>query len=142
MMIPCIDAGNSGFKCAVADEAGNPKLITNRFGEPFTQSAVFFASDGSIVVGAEALNAGFIEPSRLVVNWKRAMGTNEPLYTADDGTVYYAMDILAILLEDAKGNIEAKTGQVVNEAVITVPANYTDLQKQQTIDAAKNAGMK
>lgn len=141
-MIPSIDAGNSRFKCAVADVAGNPKLITNRFGEPFTPSAVFFASDGSIIVGTEAINAGFVEPSRLVTNWKRAMGTDESLYTANDGVSYYAMDVLAILLEDAKDNIEAKTGQVVNEAVITVPANYTGLQKQQTIDAALKAGMK
>jgi molecular chaperone DnaK len=142
MMIPSIDAGNSRFKCAVADVAGNPKLITNRFGEPFTPSAVFFAPDGSTIVGTEALNAGFVEPSRLVTNWKRAMGTDEPLYTADDGTVYQAIDVLAILLKDAKDNIEAKTGQVVNEVVITVPANYTDLQKQQTIDAAQKVGMK
>ena len=141
-MIPSIDAGNSRFKCAVADVAGNPKLITNRFGEPFTPSAVFFAADGSITIGTEAINAGFIEPTRLVVNWKRAMGTDEPLYTADDGTVYKAMDILSILLKDAKDNIEAKTGEVVNEAVITVPANYTDLQKQQTIDAAQKVGVK
>ncbi len=63
MMIPSIDAGNSRFKCAVADVAGNPKLITNRFGEPFTPSAVFFAPDGSTIVGTEAINAGFVEPS-------------------------------------------------------------------------------
>ncbi len=142
MIIPCIDAGNSRMKNAVADLAGNPKLITNRYGESFTQSAVFFAVDSTTIVGTEALNAGFVDPSRLVTNWKRAMGTDEALHTADDGTVYHAMDVLAILLKDAKDNIEAKTGQVVNEVVITVPANYTDLQKQQTIDAAQNAGMK
>jgi len=141
-MIPSIDAGNSRFKCAVADVAGNPKLITNRFGEPFTPSAVFFDPDGSTIVGTEAINAGFVEPSRLVTNWKRDMGTDQTLYTADDGTVYKAVDVLAILLKDAKENIEAKTGQVVNEVVITVPANYTDLQKQQTIDAAQKVGMK
>ena len=141
-MIPSIDAGNSRFKCAVADVAGNPKLITNRFGEPFTPSAVFFSPDGETIVGTEAINAGFVEPSRLVTNWKRAMGTDKPFYTADDGTAYQAMDVLAILLKDAKDNIEAKTGQIVNEAVITVPANYTDLQKQQTIDAAQKVGMK
>ena len=141
-MIPGIDAGNSRFKYAVADEAGNPKIITNLYGESFTPSAVYFAQDGSIVIGTEALNAGFIEPSRLVVNWKRDMGTDKPLYTADDGTVYKARDILAILLKDAKDNIEAKTGQVINESVITVPANYNDIQKQHTIDAAANVGIK
>ncbi|MBW7991920.1 MAG: Hsp70 family protein [Planctomycetes bacterium] len=141
-MIPGIDAGNSRFKYAVGDEAGNPKIITNLYGESFTPSAVYFAQDGSIVIGTEALNAGFIEPSRLVVNWKRDMGTDKPLYTADDGIVYKARDILAILLKDAKDNIEAKTGQVINEAVITVPANYNDIQKQHTIDAAASVGMK
>ena len=141
-MIPGIDAGNSRFKYAVADEAGNPKVITNRYGESFTPSAVYFAQDGAIVIGTEALNAGFIEPSSLIVNWKRDMGTDKPLYTANDGTVYKARDILAILLKDAKDNIEAKTGQVINEAVITVPANYNDIQKQHTIDAAAGVGIK
>lgn len=142
MLVPGIDAGNSRFKCAAPDVAGNPTLIANRFGEPFTPSAVFFTPDGSIIVGTEALNAGFADPTRLVVNWKRSMGTDVALYTADDGTVYTAMDILAILLNDARDNIEAKTDQVVNEAVITVPANYTDAQKQQTIDAAAKVGIK
>lgn len=142
MIIPGIDAGNSRFKYAVADVAGNPKLITNRYGESFTMSAVYFNPDGSIVIGTEALNAGFVDPSRLVVNWKRCMGTDESLYTAEDCTIYTARDILAILLKDAKDNIEAKTDQVVNEAVISVPANYNDVQKQQTIDAAAQIGIK
>lgn len=142
MLIPAIDAGNSRFKFAILDAAGNPTLITNRFGEPFTPSVVFSVPDSSFIVGTEALNAGFADPSRLVVNWKRSMGTDTVLYTADDGTVYAAIDILAILLNDAKDNIESKTGQVVNEAVITVPANYTGTQKQQTIDAADKVGIK
>lgn len=141
-MIPGIDAGNSRFKYAVPDVTGHPKVITNRFGECFTPSAVFFAADGSTIVGTEALNAGFAEPLRLVVNWKRDMGTEKVLYTAEDGTQYRARDILAILLENARQDIEAKTGEVVNEVVITVPANYTDVQKQQTIDAAELAGIK
>ncbi|MBP7052821.1 MAG: Hsp70 family protein [Phycisphaerae bacterium] len=142
MSIPGIDAGNSRFKCAVPDIAGQPRLVTNRFGESFTPSAVYFAPDGSIIVGTEALNAGFVDPSRLVVNWKRDMGTTKPLYVGDDGTEYAAMDILAILLKDAKDNIEAKTGEVVNEAVVCVPANYNDAQKQQTKDAGAEAGIK
>jgi len=87
-MFYSIDAGNSRFKCAVPDMSGNPQLITNRFGEPFTPSAVFFAVDGSVIVGSEALNAGFVEPERLVVNWKRAMGTETVLYTDGDGKEY------------------------------------------------------
>ncbi|RKY07137.1 MAG: hypothetical protein DRP56_06270 [Planctomycetota bacterium] len=142
MLVAAIDAGNSRFKYAVADEAGNPKIITNRYGESFTPSAVYFNEDGSTVVGTEALNAGFADPTRLVVNWKRSMGTGEALYTTPDGTVYISKDILAILLKDAKEAIEAKTGDVVNEAVITVPANYNDAQKQQTINAAAEVGIK
>jgi len=142
MLIAAMDAGNSRFKYAVADEAGNPKIITNRYGESFTPSGVYFGEDGSTIVGTEAINAGFADPTRLVVNWKRSMGTNESLYTAPDGTVYTAKDILAILLKDAKENIEAKTGDIVNEAVITVPANYNDAQKQQTIDAAAEIGIR
>ena len=140
-MIPGIDAGNSRFKCAVPDITGNPKLIPNRQGELFTPSAVYFAPDGTVVIGTEALNAGFMDPTRLVVDWKREMGTGRPLYVADDGTKYTAVDILAILLEDAKKNIEAHTGEVVNEAVITVPANYTDAQKQQTKEGAAKVGV-
>ena len=62
-----------------------------------------------------ALNAGFADPNRLVVNWKRSMGTDTVLYTADNSTTYTAKDILAILLKDAKGCIESKTDQVVKE---------------------------
>ncbi|MHC5061245.1 MAG: Hsp70 family protein [Planctomycetota bacterium] len=142
MIIPGIDAGNSRFKYAVPDVAGNAKLITNKFGEMFTPSAVYFGPDDSVIVGTEALNAGFAEPARLVVNWKRSMGTDAVLYTADDDTAYTAKDILVILLKDAKDSIEARTDQVVNEAVITVPANYTDAQKLQTIDAAAKIGIK
>jgi molecular chaperone DnaK (HSP70) len=141
MLLPGIDPGNSRLKSAVADTSGVPKLITNRFGEPFTPSAVYFAVDGSIIIGTEALNAGFVDPKRLVENWKRAMGTNKPLYTDDNGKVYYAKDILAILLKDAKDNLEAKTGKVVNESILTVPASYNDLQKQETIDAAASVGI-
>ncbi len=142
MLIPGIDAGNSRFKYSVPDLTGSPKPITNRLGEPFTPSAVFFSPDGSIIVGTEALNAGFAAPDRLVVNWKRSMGTDKVLYKSENGTIYTAKDILAILLKDAKENIEAKTGQVVNEAVITVPANYKVVQQHETIKTAAQVGIK
>jgi len=136
-----IDAGNSRFKIAVPDATGAPKLLTNRAGETFTPSVVYFSEDGSVLVGTKAENAALANPKRAVFNWKRHMGTNKVLYTSDDGKSYTAKDILAILLKNAKEDVEAKTEMVVNEAVITVPANYTDNQKQQTIDAAADAGM-
>ena len=140
-MIPGTDAGNSRFKSAVLDAAGFPKLLTNRFGESFTHAVVYFNPDGTFIVGTEALNAALADPLHAVFNWKRHMGTPDILMSIS-GKDYMAKDILAILLKNAKEDIEAKTGDVVNEMVITVPANYTDVQKQDTIDAAGAAGMK
>jgi molecular chaperone DnaK len=141
-MVPGIDAGDYHFKTAVPDSAGSPKLITNRFGEPFTRSVVYFADDGSTIVGTEAENAALADPERAVFDWKRHMGTDEILYEDKKGRIYIARDILAILLEEVKEDIEAKTGEVCEAVVITVPANYTDKQKQETKDAAATVGLK
>lgn len=141
-MIPGIDAGNYRFKLAVPDLTGNPKLITNRFGEPFIRSVPYFNEDGSIIVGTEAENAALANPERAVFDWKRDMGTKKVLYKARKGKSYTAKDILSILLKEAKETIEAKTGEVCEEVTISVPANYTDVQKQQTEDAASEAGLK
>jgi molecular chaperone DnaK len=127
---------------AVPDSTGNPKLITNRFGEPFIRSVVFFAEDGPILVGTEAENAALANPERAVFDWKRHMGTEDVLYPAPDGKVYKAKNVLAILLKETKDTIEAKTGAVCEEVVIPIPANYNDIQKQQTQDAAYEVGLK
>jgi molecular chaperone DnaK len=141
-MIPGIDAGCYRLKIAVRDSTGSPKLITNRFGEPYIRSVVYFAEDGSIIVGTEAENSALADPKRSVFDWKRAMGTKKVLYKDKNGKAYRAKDILAILLKEAKETIEAKTGEVCEEVVITTPANYTDVQKQQTEDAGGEAGLK
>ena len=135
-----IDAGTTRFKTAILTTSGEPQSLTNRLGQTFTPSVVYFDDDG-ILVGMEAENAALADPSRAVFDWKRNMGTDDVLYTADDGTTYRAADVLQILLATMKADGEAKTGEPVNEAVITVPANYTNLQKQQTIDAAKVVGV-
>jgi len=70
------------------------------------------------------------------------MGTKKVLHKARKGKSYTAKDILSILLKEAKETIEAKTGEVCEEVTISVPANYTDVQKQQTEDAASEAGLK
>jgi len=81
-MIPGFDAGNFRFKVGCPDSAGNPVLITNSFGETFIRSVVYFAEDGSILVGTEAENAALANPQRAVFDWKPHMGTDDILYTA------------------------------------------------------------
>lgn len=141
-MIPGIDAGNFRFKLAAGDKAGNPLIVTNRLGEPFIRSVVYFAEDGSILVGTEAENAALAEPERAVFDWKRAMGTDTVLYTDPSGRQYKAKDVLAIFLKEVKETIEAKTGEVCEEVVITNPANYNNRQKDETKWAAGQAGLK
>jgi molecular chaperone DnaK len=136
-----IDAGTTRFKTAILNTSGEPQSLTNRAGEIFTPSVVSFAGDGSVLVGAEAANAALADPTRAVFDWKMNMGTDKVLCSVD-GTGYRAVDILAILLKTVKEDAEAKTGEPVNEAVITVPANYSNVQKQQTHEAANEAGLK
>ncbi|MHC4538691.1 MAG: Hsp70 family protein [Planctomycetota bacterium] len=141
-MIPGIDAGGHRIKMAVHDSTGHPVPITNRYGEPFIRSVVFFAEDGSIIIGTEAENAGLADPKRAVSDWKRHIGTKKVLHKAEDGKVCRAKETLGLLLTEAKETIETKTGEVCEEAVITIPAVYTDVQKQETQDAGSEAGLK
>ncbi len=135
-----IDAGTTRFKTAILNTSGEPQSLTNRMGQTFTPSVVFFGDDGPLV-GMEAENAALAEPGRAVFDWKVNMGTDKVLYMDSDGTEYRAADILTILLESVRADAEAKTGEPVNEVVITVPANYDNSQKQQTTEAAERAGM-
>jgi len=92
-----IDLGTHGVKAAFLDDLGNPKVLTTDTGEPMLRSVVYFEDNGNILVGAEAENAGLVDPSRSVANWKRHMGTEEVLYKAPSGKEYRAKDICAIL---------------------------------------------
>lgn len=136
-----IDAGTTRFKTATLNTSGEPQSLTNRMGETFTPSVVYFGDDGSVLVGTEAANAALADSSRAVFDWKMHMGTDKVLCSVDSAE-YTAVDILAILLKTMKEDAEAKTGEPVNEAVITVPANYSNVQKQQTHEAADKAGLK
>ena len=135
-----IDAGTTRFKSAILTTSGEPQTLTNRMGQTFTPSVVYFNEDGSTLIGTEAANAALASPKRAVFDWKANMGTDKVLY-ADNGVNYTAKDILAILLENIKIDAEAKTGEPINHATITVPANYSNVQKQQTCEAAKKAGI-
>jgi len=130
------------MKVAVPDRLGEPQVVPNENGELSTLSVVYFGRNGEVLFGSEAANAGLAEPGRAVWNWKRCMGTDKVLYHGEDGTEYLAKDILRIMLEKVKEWVERRTRQRVHEVVISVPANYTDIQKRQTIEAAEAAGMK
>lgn len=137
-----IDLGSTRSKVAILTESGEPQLLTNRQGETFTISSVFFPGDGSYCVGTEALNASLAEPKRSVFNWKRHMGTSTVLYTDDDGKEYRAVDIASLIIRKIIEDIEAKTQDTVDEIVVTVPANYGNSQKQDTHKAAEMAGVR
>jgi len=141
MAPPGFDMGNWSIKMAVPDRTRLAALITSRFGDLSIRSFVYFSEDGSILFGTAAENAALADPQRAVSNWKRHMGTDKVLYTDERGKAYTAKDTLALFLKEVKDTIEAKTGEVCEEVVITVPANYTDVQKQETKDAASEAGL-
>lgn len=140
-MFVSIDAGNGFFKIAVVDSAGNPKLITTLSGQPFFPAVVYFDENGQKLVGFEAQNAMLANPKRGVSGWKRWMGTDKVLYPDDNGKSYKAPDILTILLEKCRTIVETKTSQPVNDVGILIPANYTELRRQQTKEAGARAGM-
>lgn len=135
-----IDLGNSRTKTAVPDAQGNPVVLSNEVGELHTPSVVYFDGD-RILVGSEALNLLLLDPSKGVANWKRHMGTDDVLCVAPDGKEYRARDIAQVLLQHVAEVFVQKTGTLLTEAAISVPANYTDRQKRETIDAAKAAGI-
>lgn len=137
-----IDLGTTRTKASRLTSNGEPQVLTNRHGETCTPSVVFFSEDDSVLVGTEAVNAALAYPDRAVYDFKVHMGTDKVLYTSKKGAKHTAKDIASIILEQVKADAEAKTGEPVNDVVITVPANYSNLQKQHTHEAAQKAGMK
>ncbi len=135
--IAAIDLGDGRLKAAIADANGNPTSMPFSDGNLCLASAVFFNADGSVLFGTEAINLGLAEPDRLVTNWKRKMGTDEVLYRSEDGTEYKARDIARLLVGEVARNYEARTGEILTRAVISVPAVYNDRKKRETEEAGK-----
>ncbi len=136
-----IDLGDGRVKVAIPDSSGNPVTMPFSDGGTYLHSAVYFNTDGSVVFGDEAWNLGLAEPQRLVVNWKRKMGTDEVLHQADDGTQYKARDIARLLLQEVARNFEARTGNILTKAAVSVPAIYNDRKKQETMEAGEQLGI-
>ncbi len=133
-----IDLGTTN-SCVAVLEGGEPVVIANAEGNRTTPSVVGFAKNGERLVGETAKRQAITNPNRTIASIKRYMGTD---HTAEiDGKKYTPQDISAMILAKLKTDAESYLGEKVTEAVITVPAYFTDSQKQATKDAGKIAGL-
>lgn len=133
-----IDLGTTN-SCVAVLEGGEPVVIANAEGNRTTPSVVGFAKNGERLIGETAKRQAITNPDRTISSIKRHMGTD---YTVEiDGKKYTPQDISAMVLSKLKADAESYLGGTVSEAVITVPAYFTDSQKQATKDAGKIAGL-
>ena len=133
-----IDLGTTN-SCVAVLEGGEPTVITNAEGMRTTPSVVGFAKNGERLVGETAKRQAITNPDRTISSIKRHMG--EAYDVMIDDKRYTPQDISAMILAKLKADAEAYLGGPVTEAVITVPAYFTDSQKQATKDAGKIAGL-
>ena len=133
-----IDLGTTN-SCVAVIEGGEPTVITNSEGSRTTPSVVAFTKDGERLVGQLAKNQAVTNPDRTVISIKRHMGSD---YKVDiDGKKYTPQEISAMILQKLKTEDEGYLGEKVTDAVITVPAYFTDSQRQATKDAGQIAGL-
>ncbi|MBR3755840.1 MAG: molecular chaperone DnaK, partial [Firmicutes bacterium] len=133
-----IDLGTTN-SCVAVLEGGDPVVIANAEGNRTTPSVVGFTKGGERLVGETAKRQAVTNPERTIASIKRHMG--EDYKVAIDGKDYTPQDISAMVLAKLKADAEAYLGEKVTEAVITVPAYFSDAQKQATKDAGKIAGL-
>lgn len=133
-----IDLGTTN-SCVSVIEGGESVVITNAEGARTTPSVVAFSKDGERMVGNVAKRQAITNPDRTISSIKRHMGSDYKV-TIDD-KAYTPQEISAIILQKLKADAEAYLGETVTEAVITVPAYFTDAQRQATKDAGKIAGL-
>ncbi len=133
-----IDLGTTN-SCVAVIEGGEPVVIANAEGSRTTPSVVAFSKDGERMVGQVAKRQAITNPERTVSSIKREMGTAHKV--SIDGKNYTPQEISAMILQKLKADAEAYLGEPVTQAVITVPAYFTDAQRQATKDAGKIAGL-
>ncbi len=133
-----IDLGTTN-SCVSVLEGGEPTVIANAEGMRTTPSVVGFKKDGERLVGETAKRQAVTNPDRTISSIKRHMG--EDYKVAIDGKDYTPQDISAMILTKLKSDAESYLGEKVTEAVITVPAYFSDAQKQATKDAGRIAGL-
>ncbi|MGN0487934.1 MAG: molecular chaperone DnaK [Ruminococcus sp.] len=133
-----IDLGTTN-SCVAVIEGGEPVVIANAEGARTTPSVVAFSKDGERMVGQVAKRQAITNPDKTVSSIKREMGTAHKVTI--DGKSYTPQEISAMILQKLKADAEAYLGETVTQAVITVPAYFTDAQRQATKDAGKIAGL-
>ncbi len=133
-----IDLGTTN-SCVAVMEGGEATVIPNAEGNRTTPSVVAFSKDGERMVGQVAKRQAITNPDRTVISIKREMGTDHRVTI--DGKRYTPQEISAMILQKLKADAEAYLGETVTEAVITVPAYFTDAQRQATKDAGRIAGL-
>ena len=133
-----IDLGTTN-SCVAVMEGGEPVVIPNAEGSRTTPSVVAFSKTGERLVGQVAKRQAITNPERTIVSIKRDMGTDRKIRI--DDKVYTPPEISAMILQKLKADAEAYLGEKVTQAVITVPAYFSDSQRQATKDAGKIAGL-
>ena len=133
-----IDLGTTN-SCVAVVEGGNAVVIPNAEGARTTPSVVAVSKTGERLVGQIAKRQAITNPDNTVISIKRKMGSNEKVTI--DGKAYTPQEISAMILQKLKADAEAYLGETVTEAVITVPAYFTDSQRQATKDAGQIAGL-
>ena len=133
-----IDLGTTN-SCVAVMEGGNPVVIANAEGSRTTPSVVAFAKNGERLAGQIAKRQAVTNPARTIISIKRDMGTDRRIDI--DGKKYSPQEISAMILQKLKADAESYLGEQVTQAVITVPAYFSDAQRQATKDAGKIAGL-
>ena len=133
-----IDLGTTN-SCVAVIEGGEPVVIANAEGARTTPSVVAFSANGERMVGQVAKRQAITNPAGTVASIKREMGTDYKVNIS--GKAYTPQEISAMILQKLKTDAEAYLGETVTQAVITVPAYFTDAQRQATKDAGKIAGL-
>ena len=133
-----IDLGTTN-SCVAVMEGGQPVVIVNSDGARTTPSVVGFAKNGERLVGDSAKRQAITNPDRTISSIKRHMGENYKVSIDDKN--YSPQEISAMVLQKLKSDAESYLGEAVTEAVITVPAYFSDAQRQATKDAGKIAGL-
>ncbi len=133
-----IDLGTTN-SCVAVMEGGEAVVIPNAEGGRTTPSVVAFSKDGQRLVGQVAKRQAIVNPDKTIASIKREMGTG--FKVTIDGKAYTPPEISAMILTKLKNDAEAYLGQKITQAVITVPAYFSDSQRQATKDAGKIAGL-